>query len=507
MEPGGASNINKSNMTDPPALSPTKRKLAKLQKKLLKVQQEAEEEDKQEAETKEKEEADAEWKHFLLYVDLKDAAQAVLSDVFGINKLGDLEEYADCFDVEELKSNNFTSMQIAKLRNAATYSVAGGKFFKGITLKDMKKFLHQVKPDGDPKDNSSTSSSKDEKGLDYYMEKANVDTIDPFSDDPADFEDYWKEVESRLGATRVGLYLTKKADKSKPQEDASSRTLYHIVNNAFRGCTVESEIISSYDMHGEDGYEAAKAVTSYYRSDAIRTVARKKIRAQLKKVKLKGDPQSFQPVGAYINEWKVLYRRLEAAGETWPDDKKRDEFLTGIVVDQSNPISQLKVGCIKDQDSLSFATVTGQMEKAAHGIFQQTEDESESRKVRRGTTNAREGSKSTWKELHIPDCLIALIKRDVPNRKEASKVIGNILRWKNFLVEHNRQPNPDEIDLKMISQAGNSKRKDYASRNNKTSGPGNGKSKKKSRRLAGTSDETETSEEKRVHFTSDEDSE
>ena len=83
---------------------------------------------------------------------------------------------------------------------------------------------------------------------------------------------------------------------------------------------VESRIDEVFKKHGPDGYTTAKAILEYYRSDSVKSFVQQCLRDKLEALLLEGDKDSeFSIVGDYLNQWKILYAKLEDAGEQWAD--------------------------------------------------------------------------------------------------------------------------------------------------------------------------------------------
>ena len=421
-----------------------------LEAKLAEARKRVEDEKEQEKIQALAAEAEEQWKHFISYAKLDTTKENLLASSVGIANIKDLKELGSEPETSLLKAEGFNFLQAKRIANAAKFALAGGIFTKDTDVDTIRECLSQqtmVTPPNTPAKTASSNISED-KDPEYYLARAEVDSIDPFSDDPADFEDCWKGVTSRLGPTRSGQCLTNPPDPSRPIQETSNCALCHILAHAFRGCTVEADINKTCEIHGENGCEVSQAMTSHCRSDAIKSQVQRRLRAQPQDTKLVGNPQTFTEIGAHLSEWQLLHQKLQDAGEVWTDHKKRDEFLEGIQLDPSNPVQQMKVAFSRELDTLTFDKALQDIDNVARTAFPEATSKASHSKARRQSSNTGDATDGlAWEDVRIPNHVLDKLRKDLSSPDDAKKAIGIILRWRTFLVEERRQPTEDEMKV------------------------------------------------------------
>ena len=383
---------------------------------------------------------------------------------FGVNGVMDLAPLlSERGGIQLLTQAGIKPLIALRILDFAEYFLVTDEIHEGITATDIRHYLDSRKKPKARKhrvDDSSEDDNDDEDEVDKHLIKPDINgTIPTFSNNPIEFEDYWKRAETKLKMTKVGRYLHQEPSSSQQQKDLN-KMLHCILQTAFQDMTAEVKMKASEKVNGESRYHTAKAITAYYRSDEQKAEICNMLNRQINGLKLEGNPDSFVEIGAYINKFQMLYNRLVDNGEDWKDKKVRDKFLGGIKLEHSNTIMVWKANLWMNQET-TFKSAIKAIKSVARKLDPESDNEDFTKSHRTGTSTGKE--KLARKDFHIPDYVIQQAKKaETPNF-----AVGVILKWKKVFVEEGHQIRSDELSS-FVEKYG--KRKSDPNNNSTSSG-------------------------------------
>ena len=127
---------------------------------------------------------------------------------------------------------------------------------------------------------------------------------------------------------------------------------------AFQGTDAEHVVKESCKYYGESGFCTAKALKTYYRSDNHQQEVQHRLQKKLNNLKYNQDPESFESIQSYTNEFKTTYKRLKMANEYWPSTKRKAEYLRNINIAYGHPLMTMKPIVVRIIISLSSLPLT-----------------------------------------------------------------------------------------------------------------------------------------------------
>ena len=182
--------------------------------------------------------------------------------------------------------------------------------------------------------------------------------IETFYNDIENFETYWSTAEGTLKQTNLGRHLYKPPTCKNKTDCSKNNSLHWIFQLAFQGTDAEHVVKTLCKSYEYSGVHTAKALKTYYRSDNHQQEVQHRLQKKLNNLKYNQDPESFESIQSYTNEFKTTYKRFKMANEYWPSTKRKAEYLRNINIAYGHPLMTMKPIVVRIIISLSSLPLT-----------------------------------------------------------------------------------------------------------------------------------------------------
>ena len=399
--------------------------------------------------------------------DIETVANLGYDDMGAVGAMGMMDASADDLIQAGVKAGKVRMLALIGIYVSHGYSLT-----PNTSPSDVMRKVHK-KREKSLNENASTAGSVDggetageekkEDDAQIGMLRPSLGCLEPYSNDPMDFEEYWAQVESTLNATWAGKYLTGQPDPNKPIEVNRDQTLHHLLASAFLGTDGEAILREAAALHKSSGYHTTSAILKFFRSEEQKNDVQNRIRNQINNLKLDGgtSEDGVFTAAAYINQYRLLKLKLKQSGEPdWDDSKDKDTFLRGICLAPDHPLTPI-CNDLMITPKETFADSLNKIQRWARCDDSGAASEMKI-KARRGFDPSKpSGSGSKGAVPQVPEHVIKAARA----ASSGASAVGIFLKWRKVLNEENRTITAEELDKGNTGGGGHRKAqggKDYS---------------------------------------------
>ena len=206
-----------------------------------------------------------------------------------------------------------------KLERLCTYAYVGGVLSLEMDMATVNKFLQEH----EEKQNTRTPvQTKDPMA---YSAKFQTDSLDTFSGDPEDFEDWQNKTFNTVNQTILRKFLHESPDPSKQAEIDRDRDLYYAIKQAVEQGTA-SHVVSSLEDSNQSGHIAWTKLKEWFQSPGVKDDLIDLYQQRAEHLRLTPDVMASE----YINSWVLCQRKLTELGRGYSDLEYKRRFVRGI---------------------------------------------------------------------------------------------------------------------------------------------------------------------------------
>ena len=152
-----------------------------------------------------------------------------------------------------------------------------------------------------------------------------TDSLDTFSGDPEDFEDWQNKTFNTVNQTILRKFLHESPDPSKQAEIDRDRDLYYAIKQAVEQGTA-SHVVSSLEDSNQSGHIAWTKLKEWFQSPGVKDDLIDLYQQRAENLRLTPDVMASE----YINSWVMGQKKLTELGSGYSDLEYKRRFVRGI---------------------------------------------------------------------------------------------------------------------------------------------------------------------------------
>ena len=206
-----------------------------------------------------------------------------------------------------------------KFERLCTYVYVGGVLSLGMNMATVNKFLQEHE------EKQTTRAPVQTKDPMAYNAKFQTDSLDVFSGDPEDFEDWLNKTFNTVNQTILRKFLQSPPDLNKQSEIDRDRDFYYAIKQAVEKGTA-SHVVSSLSDSEQSGHIAWTKLKEWYQSPGVKDDLIDLYQQRAEQLRLTPDVTASE----YINSWVMCQKKLTELGSGYSDLEYKRRFVRGI---------------------------------------------------------------------------------------------------------------------------------------------------------------------------------